>query len=103
MAENDAPQSAPWSRLAEAWGVTLWASFIAACLQTAVVFACFDPMTLGFDEVFSPSLIALRPMIYALGFFVFWLFSFVGSALTAYMLMSGPHGSGASDRQSSRS
>jgi hypothetical protein len=27
-----------------------------------------------------------------MGFFVFWLFNFVGSALTAYMLTSGPHG-----------
>ncbi len=74
--------------MAEIWGVTLWASFIAACLQTAVVFTCFDPMTLGWDEVFSPSLIALRPTIYAMGFFVFWLFSFVGAVLTAYMLTS---------------
>jgi hypothetical protein len=57
-----------------------------------VVFACFDPITLGLNDVFSPTLIALRPMIYGLGFFVFWLFSFIGSALTAYMLISGPHG-----------
>jgi len=89
-AGRDAPTA--WSRLAEAWGVTLWASFLAACLQTAVVFAFCDPITLGFEDVFSPSLMALRPMIYGLGFFIFWLFSFVGSALTAYLLMSGKHG-----------
>lgn len=95
MEAGERPISASWSRLTEAVGVTLWASFIAACLQTAVVFACFDPLALGLEDVFSPSLIALRPMVYGLGFFVFWLFSFVGSALTAYMLLSGPHGSGA--------
>jgi hypothetical protein len=92
MNSSEEPLSRNWSTLAEAWGVTLWASFIAACLQTAVVFACFDPITLGLNDVFSPTLIALRPMIYGLGFFVFWLFSFIGSALTAYMLISGPHG-----------
>lgn len=92
MSNSEGQLSGNWSSLAEAWGVTLWTSFIAACLQTAVVFACFDPITLGLNDVFSPTLIALRPMIYGLGFFVFWLFSFIGSALTAYMLMSGPHG-----------
>jgi hypothetical protein len=91
MTGNEAPQSRPWSRAREAWGVALWASFIAACAETAVVFACCDPLTLGFDDFFSASAVALRPMIYALGFFFFWLFSFVATALTACMLLSGPH------------
>jgi hypothetical protein len=91
MAEDEASRPAAWSRLSEGLGVALWTSFIAACLETAVVFACFDPMTLGLDDYFAPSLMALRPMIYGLGFFVFWLFTFTGTALTAYMLASGPH------------
>jgi hypothetical protein len=91
MTEVDAPQSRPWSRAREAWAVALWTSFLAACAETAVVFACCDPLTLGFDDYFSASAIALRPMIYALGFFFFWLFSFVGTALTACMLLSGPN------------
>lgn len=90
MEETEAPQSAAWSRLSEGVGVALWTSFIAACLETAVVFACFDPITLGLED-FAPSLAALRPIIYGLGFFVFWLFTFIGTALTAYMLLSGPH------------
>ncbi|MGA2344052.1 MAG: hypothetical protein ABSG29_12745 [Steroidobacteraceae bacterium] len=91
MTEIEAPLSRPWSRVGEAWGVALWASFIAACAETAVVFACCDPLTLGFDDYFSASAVALRPMIYAFGFFFFWLFSFVGTALTACMLLSGRH------------
>jgi len=91
MADNEAPFPATWSRLSEGVSVALWTSFLAACLETAAVFACFDPMTLGFDDYFSPSLLALRPMIYAMGFFVFWLFTFIGTALTAFMLTSGPH------------
>jgi hypothetical protein len=97
-------QSSPKSRLSEGIGVALWASFLAACVETAVVFACFDPMTLGFDDYFAPSLIALRPMIYGLGFFVFWLFTFIGTALTAYMLASGPDAdSPAAEQRSTRS
>ena len=85
-------QSSPvGSRFSEGIGVALWASFLAACVETVAVFACFDPMTLGFDAYFAPSLMALRPMIYGLGFFVFWLFTFIGAALTAYMLTRGPH------------
>ncbi len=88
--ETGRPAAGP--RLSEGIGVALWTSFIAACLETAVVFACFDPLTLGLGDYFAPSLMALRPMIYALGFFVFWLFTFVGTALTAYMLsLSRPH------------
>jgi len=82
--ETEHPAAGP--RLSEGIGVALWTSFIAACLETAVVYACFDPLTLGLDDYFAPALLALRPMVYAFGFFVFWLFTFVGTALTAYML-----------------
>jgi hypothetical protein len=91
MTDDESPPRALWSLRSECLGVALWTSFIAACLETAVVFACFDPLSLGWDDYVAPSLIALRPMIYGLGFFVFWLFTFVGTALTAFMLASGPH------------
>lgn len=90
MAQDEASLAAPWSRLREGLGVALWTSFIAACFETAAVFACFDPITFGFEEM-VPSLAALRPIIYGVGFFVFWLFTFIGTGLTAYMLVSGPH------------
>ncbi len=92
MQDEKREHVAAWPPLSEGIGVALWTSFIAACLETAVVFACFDPLTLGLDDYFAPALLVLRPMIYACGFFVFWLFTFVGSALTAYMLsISGAH------------
>ncbi len=80
----------PWSGRTEAIGVSLWASFIAACFETALVFAYLDPLMLGFDERSGQSSIAFRSMVYALGFFMFWLFTFGSSFLTAYMLRSGP-------------
>ncbi len=92
MQDDETEHPAGRPPLSEGINVALWTSFIAACLETAVLFACFDPLTLGFDDYFAPELLALRPMIYAVGFFVFWLFTFVGTALTAYMLsLSGAH------------
>jgi hypothetical protein len=95
MFADNAGSPGTWSRFNECLGVALWTSFIAASCETALIFACFDPLTLGvtlgFDVYVSPSLLALRPMIYGLGFFVFWLFTFVASGLTAYMLSTGPH------------
>lgn len=102
MAENEAPYPAPWSGLREGLFVALWTSFIAACFETAVVFACFDPITFGFEEL-VPSLAALRPIIYGVGFFVFWLFTFIGTGLTAYMLVSGPHAAASAHGRPSRS
>lgn len=102
MADNEAPRPATWSRLSEAIGVALWTSFLAACLETAAVFACIDPITLGFDDI-APSLAAMRPMIYGLGFFVFWLFTFIGTALTAFMLVSGRHAASSSAERPTRS
>jgi hypothetical protein len=54
-----------------------------------IVFAFLDPATLGVDSL-APNISALRPMLYAGGFFFFWSFAFIGAALTAYMLESAP-------------
>jgi hypothetical protein len=93
--EDEAATGAVWSRFSECLGVSLWTSFIAASCETALIFTCFDPLTLGvtlgLDIYVAPPLLALRPAIYALGFFVFWLFTFVAASLTAYMLSTGPH------------
>jgi hypothetical protein len=101
MAGDEAPRPAPWSRLREGLVVALWTSFIAACCETAVVFACFDPITFGFEEL-VPSLAALRPIIYGVGFFAFWLFTFIGTGLTAYMLASGPNAAASAHGRPSR-
>jgi hypothetical protein len=77
-----------WSRFSERVGVISWTSFLAACLETMVFFAYFDPMMLDGLET-TPTWLALRPAAYAAGFFFFWAFTFVSSTLTAYMLDSG--------------
>jgi hypothetical protein len=76
-----------WSRFSERVGVILWASFLAACLETMVFFAYLDPMMLDGLEA-TPTWLALRPAAYAAGFFFFWVFTFIASTLTAYMLDS---------------
>jgi len=88
--QSDAPVPALWSPRNEGIGVALWTSFIVASLETMIVFAFLDPVTLGFDGL-APTLVALRPFLYACGFFFLWSFAFIGAGLTAFMLESGPH------------
>ena len=88
MLPNDPPAVA-WSPRTQGISVALWTSFLVACFETMIVFAFLDPMTLGFEGL-SPSLAALRPMIYGCGFFLFWSFAFIAAGLTAYMLETSP-------------
>ena len=88
MLPND-PPAAAWSPRSQGIGVALWTSFLVACIETMIVFAFLDPVTLGFEGL-SPSLCALRPMLYACGFFLFWSFAFIAAGLTAYMLETSP-------------
>jgi hypothetical protein len=87
---DTATTSSTWSRLNERIGVTLWASFLTACLETVVVFAYFDPAELGRDQP-DATWLAVRPVAYGAGFFFFWIINFLGSVLTAYMLDSSPN------------
>ena len=88
MLPNDPPAVA-WSPQTQGISVALWTSFLVACFETMIVFAFLDPVTLGFEGL-SPSLAALRPMIYGCGFFLFWSFAFIAAGLTAYMLETSP-------------
>ncbi len=83
--------SSTWSRLTERIGVTLWASFLTACFETVVVFAYFDPATMLGRDQSDDTWLAVRPIAYGAGFFFFWIISFMGSILTAYMLDSSPN------------
>lgn len=87
LGDDEKPPSPSWSRFSERVGVTSWTSFLAACIETVVFFAYFDPLVLGSNEA-APTWLALRPAAYAAGFFFFWVFTFAASALTAYMLDS---------------
>jgi hypothetical protein len=90
LANDEGTRSPPWSRFHECVSVIAWTSFLAACVETLVFFAFFDPMVFGIDQA-TPAWMTLRPAAYAAGFFFFWVFTFVGSTLTAYMLDSSPN------------
>jgi hypothetical protein len=85
MLPSEPPITTAWSPRSQGIGVALWTSFLVACFETMIVFAFVDPITLGFDGL-SPSLAALRPMLYGCGFFMFWSFAFIAAGLTAYMM-----------------
>lgn len=59
----------------------LWPSFLVASLSTILFFTFFDPHDLGIISGF-PDLTRLAG--YTIGFFIFWFFSAVSSALTCY-------------------
>jgi hypothetical protein len=88
MLPSEAP-AAVWSTRSQGIGVALWTSFLVASVETMIVFAFFDPATLGFEGL-SPPLAALRPMLYGCGFFLFWSFAFIAAGVTAYMVETGP-------------
>lgn len=78
-----------WPRFREDLGVLLWASFLAACIATALFFAYFDPPLLVADER-APWWLADRMTGYAIGFFFFWGVCTIASFLTAYLIDTRP-------------
>lgn len=59
----------------------LWPSFLVAGLVTILFFTFFDPSDLGMISGY-PDITRLAG--YTIGFFAFWFFSAVSSALTCY-------------------
>lgn len=92
--DKEMESTSQWSRLREAVGVVVWSSFLGACVETMLFFACFDPLLLASDDV-PPIWLAHRPTAYAVGFFFFWACSAIAAAITAYLIESGPHASDA--------
>jgi hypothetical protein len=60
----------------------LWPSFLVAAVAEMVFFALFDPGELVF---FGQPLELSRTAVYSIGFFLFWGFAAVSSALTLYL------------------
>ena len=73
-----------WSRLGRDVAIVLWPSFIAAAFATMFFFAVFDPVELGEGTALA-ALVANHNAGYALGFFFFWAFTTLSSALTLYL------------------
>jgi hypothetical protein len=62
----------------------LWPSFLLAGVASAVVFALIDPLDVAIFGYFRPN----RDVLYAAGFFFFWLIAALSSLLTLFMLPS---------------
>lgn len=60
----------------------LWTSFLMAGVASAVVFALIDPLDIAIFGYFRPE----RNVLYAAGFFFFWLIAALSSLLTLAML-----------------
>ena len=59
--------------------VVAWSAFLAAALATMLCFAFIDPQALSVGE--TPEWWSSRLMVYAVGFFFFWLVGLVAAAL----------------------
>ncbi len=59
----------------------LWPSFLMAGVASAVVFALIDPLDVAIFGYFRPE----RDVLYAVGFFFFWLIAGLSSLLTLYI------------------
>jgi Na+-driven multidrug efflux pump len=77
-----------WSRDKQAVFTVIWISFLCAAVGTMVFFAVFDPVDLG--GVFDADLDVDSDAGYAIGFFFFWVFSLVCSAITAFLVRTAP-------------
>ena len=60
----------------------LWPSFLMAGGASGLVFALIDPLDVAIFGYFRPE----RDVLYAAGFFFFWLVAALSSMLTLYMV-----------------
>ena len=77
-----------WDRRKRDIGVVVWISFLAACAGTFVIFAVLDPAALTNAWVLPWEM--GRKLAYSLGFAFLFCVGGLASALTAFMLRTGP-------------
>jgi len=73
------------SRFSRDIAMVLWPSFIAASIACLFFYAIFDPTQIGQDTVLADWFTDTHAG-YALGFFSFWGFTTLSSALTLYLV-----------------
>jgi hypothetical protein len=83
--ELDEPPVSTWSRARRDVAIVLWPSFLAAAVMTMFFFAVFDPVDIGEGTALA-ELVANHNAGYALGFFFFWAFTTLSSALSLYLV-----------------
>lgn len=94
IAENQNLQGR-WSQRKRDIGIVIWISFLAACAGTFVIFAVMDAEALN-DAWILPWEMGSR-LAYSLGFMFLFSVGVVASALTVFMIRTGPksgHASG---------
>ena len=64
----------------------LWPSFLAGCIGEVLFFALFDPEDL---MLFSQTIPLSRLGVYSVGFFFFWFFAALSSAITCMLSRPG--------------
>jgi len=80
-----------WNRRKRDIGLVIWISFLASCVGTLLIFAVIDPDALN-DAWVLPWEIG-RKLAYSLGFIFLFAIGAIASALTVFMIRTGP-GSG---------
>ena len=98
---NDTSRTLPgrWSRGKRDVGIALWIAFLSACVGTFIIFAVLDPEALN-DAWVLPWEMGRR-LAYSLGFLFLFIVSLIASALTIFMIRTGP-GSGHASGQGRR-
>jgi hypothetical protein len=77
-----------WNRRKRDIGLVIWVSFLSACAGTFALFAVLDPEALN-EAWIWPWEIG-RKLAYSLGFILFFSIGAIASALTAFMIHTGP-------------
>jgi hypothetical protein len=87
---NDERRELPgrWSQRKRDIGIIVWIAFLAACVGTFVIFAVLDPDALN-DAWVLPWEMG-RKLAYSLGFLFLFMVGLFASALTTFMIRSGP-------------
>lgn len=71
--------------LAQRLLLVLWPAFLVAAVAEMMFFAVFDPADL---HLFGAPLAADRMLVYAVGFFCFWVLTSAAAALAVFMQRS---------------
>lgn len=77
-----------WGRRKRDLGTVIWISFLSACAGTFMIFAVMDVDAL-IDAWVFPLEIGSR-LTYSLGFVFLFVVSLIASALTTFMIRTGP-------------
>ena len=77
-----------WNRRRRDIALVIWVAFLAACLGTLLIFAVLDPDALNNAWVWPWEI--GRKLAYSLGFVFLFSIGLVASALTVFMIRTGP-------------